>query len=925
MDAASEAPAFEGNATKPTVIRSSSDVLGTSAIIYFPIFLVSWLVYEFFRTRRPHVYEHENHCNMQRRERLKWFRWIPFVMNVSDSTIVNKCGLDAWVFFRFVRFGQKVAGLVILCSLVLFPLFLSSAPMLPDDGSAPSSSSSSSPSPATQVAAAALRADVLPDVLPVVPFMDNSAPSGEELRSFWDRQRVHVDLIDRLSIANVMTNNWRLYGSLVVMYVMSIYVMYLLVDEYQEYVKRRHQFLSRLAAQQYSVVVTDLPIALRRPQTLMTYMEYLFPDSVHSVYIGVECARLEELLEERNTAKYRLESAVADLEDRERSYQEMIKNGIMAADTPVPRPDHVIHRRFFGLCGRGERVDTIDHFRRECDRLNQEILDERKSIVRRQFDLTKQPHGFYGSFEAPTKWPSLRNLENQLSAMQVPAPLKRTLGLNVAETSVDPSESEPLVKSEGSQISKKVQESVDQKQDDTVMRSSAFVSFRSLRMAHAAQQLLQTQNPVKLRILPAPHIKDIVWENFGLPHHLKVSWGLFAALSTFLIVCFWTIPTAFVTSLANVEKLRHTSVFWEQAIDTYPWIQKGLEQAAPLILVSMNGLANVIFKILATREGHLSLTEVDASLFSKLCYFQVFQMFFVSAVTGSVLAQMMAMVDQPKRVLFFLGSSIASQSTLFITFIIVQICVDLPMMLLRVLPLAKDIFHKMFAPTYAKIPERLPWMGLYPLNYASDMDSAYFLAQQFLIFLLVIVFAPIAPLVAYFGAFFFLCSELVYKRYYLFVTQSRWSTVNSMGSFWPSLFSFIVGALIIAQLTLIGLLSLKAADYIALLIAMALPFGTFLFHVYVTTLYGFPKAAANLPLDQCCDLDEERKEESFDFLDGVYQQPAMIKAYTLPVLSSEAGSVAHIDSTNSSAVERSQIIVDVDEDGPSSQMHSKAA
>lgn len=840
--------------------RSSSDVLLTTARLYLPFFAFTWLLFEVLRRRKQKLFEPVNHFDFPAERRTKWFAWIPFVLSISDADIFDKCGLDAWVFLRFIRIGQKVALLCVVLSFALFPLYSMEPLKLAVQGDAA---------------------------------LNGTVALGVDTTESLAATLVPADWVERITLSNVGPGDWRLLVTVLAAYAVTLYVMYLLVAEYNLYRKRRHAFLAKKGAQQYSIVVSDLPHALRRPQTLMAYMDYLFPGTVYSVYIGVECQRLEELVNERTQLQYRLEAAESDLEDAEAKQ----KAALEAGKTPsaVARPHHKVDYKFLGICC-GKEVDSIEFYRQEIARVTKTIVAVRKSILDEQFDPIKESKPSYGTLAGGPRWSSLKNLEQKLAS---------TLR---ASTSVLASEAEPLMKP--SSTSTFVQAPPDSsasaaKASPNVMRSCAFVSFRSLRSAQAAQQLLQTENPVKMRVQPAPHIDDVQWENFGLPQGSKSTWVLISAISTLLIVVFWTVPTAFVASLAKPENLRQMSSFARRLLDAQPWLERVLEQSSPLILSLMNTLANVVFKMLATREGHLSRTEVDASLFVKLNNFQVFQMFFVSAVTGSLLAQVAAVVDQPKRLVFFLGSSIAGQSLLFITFTLVQICVNLPLMMLRVMPILMGTLHDLFAPSFAKKPVPQPWLFLSPLNYESELEAPFSLAQQYLIFLLVVVFAPIAPLVGYVGLLFFASSELIYKRFFFFVNLPKWNTQNSMGAFWPPLFTSLLGALLMAQFTLIGLLSLKPAGYGTLVLATGLPCCTFLFYWYSMTLFNFPRAADFLPLDQCCDVDDDRKDDAFTFLDGVYQQPAMAKAYLDSRDSADDAARdknAHIDSTGGSVV-----------------------
>ncbi|UIZ24349.1 hypothetical protein KXD40_008646 [Peronospora effusa] len=850
--------------------QAAANVLLTSITVFFPLFLVLILLYEMLRPRVPHVYSPENHVNFPESKQHKFLSWVPFVWRINEAEVAKKCGLDAWVLLRFMKMGRKVALLCVLCSLALFPMYFFTA----------------------AVFEVQKRHELLPDGVETANVTITTITSmmmimlDEELlfenntaNILSSDGKVKLDVIDRLTIANVGRDDWRLYFTVLVSYMISIYVMRLLLNEYTVYRKRRHEFLKRKHPQQYSVVISDLPESQRRPQTLQAYLEYLFPNSVHSVYIGVECAKLEELLGKRQELVYHLYAASLKLAEA--------KNKVGDHDV-IKRPKEWIDRRFFGLCG-GKQVDAVDHHTKKLQKLEAEIALVRDEILQRQSREKAQEiyiKNQYNSINgAPLGFSTLTELAEKLrktkSSTEDPRWGKETLPLLHVGASVHKQLKHP-----------------------NVMRSCAFVSFRNIRSAQAAQQLLQVENPRRMIVLPAPNIRDVQWKNFGLPQKLKAKWKLISMGVSLLIGCFWTVPTAFVASMATVDELRHLFPWLGGFMEKNPWLLIVLQQTAPLVYSAMNGLANVIFKLLSTQEGHLSISEVEASRFTKLCFFQAFQMFFVSALAGSIITEFMLFLDQPRMFFFFLGNTIANQSMMFITFIITQICVDMSLFLLRVSPLAKSAAYHLLAPMHAKLPQPRDWMGLCPVNFQTDLDTPMNLAQQYLVFLLVVVFTPIAPLVGYFGAMFFVVSELSYKRCFFFINSSRWAATNSMGVFWPPLYSFVIGALLIGQCTLIGLLSLKSAGYGPIGLMSVLPLSTLIFHWYAVDLSHLKRAAENLPLDQCCDIDEERKDDSFDFLDGVYQQPAMIESFrpaSILARDPESGASASIDSSNEQA------------------------
>uniref|UniRef100_A0AAV1T3H8 Calcium permeable stress-gated cation channel 1 n=1 Tax=Peronospora matthiolae TaxID=2874970 RepID=A0AAV1T3H8_9STRA len=848
--------------------QAAANVLLTSVTVYFTLFLVLILVYEVLRPRLAHVYAPENLADFPQSKQRKFLSWVPFMWSIDESDVAEKCGLDAWVLLRFMQMGRKVALLCVLCSLALFPMYFCTAAVIEAQEQEkhhhvlsqllPASSGVSNASTVAIASMIMLMLEERPD-------SKNSAP-----HSLLADGKLKLDVVDRLTIANVGKDDWRLYFTVFVAYILSCYVMRLLLNEYTVYRKRRHEFLMRKHPQQYSVVISDLPQAQRRPQTLQAYLEFLFPDSVHSVYIGVECAALEKVLEKRRMIVYHLYAANVQL----------TKAKTKAGDYGViQRPKECIGRRFFGLCGGGKKVDAVDYYSEKLQKVEAEIVRVRNEILQCQSaekdqEITRGKQYGSKSAAASRRFSSLTELTEKLRA---------------TKSSMRGEESLPLL-----------HVSMPMPKRPNVMRSSAFVSFRSIRSAQAAQQLLQVENPRCMLVLPAPNICDVQWENFGLPHKLKAKWKLVSMGVSLLIGCFWTVPTAFVASMASVDELRHLFPWLGGLMEKNSWLLIVLQQTAPLVYSAMNGLANVIFRQLSTQEGHLSISEVEASRFTKLCFFQAFQMFFVSALAGSIITEFMLILDQPRLLFFFLGNTIANQSMMFITFIITQLCVNTSLFLLRVSPLVISAAYRVLAPMHAKLPRPREWMGLCPINFRTDLDTPMNLAQQYLVFLFVVVFAPIAPLVGYFGALFFVVSELSYKRCLFFVNSSHWAANNSMGVYWPPLYSFVIGALIIGQCTLIGLLSLKSGGYGPIGLTTMLPFITLAFHWYAVDLSRLNRAAENLPLDQCCDVDEERKDDSFDFLNGIYRQPAMIEAFSPAFVRGhefESGTSAAIDAT----------------------------
>lgn len=122
-------------------------------------------------------------------------------------------------------------------------------------------------------------------------------------------------------------------------------------------------------------------------------------------------------------------------------------------------------------------------------------------------------------------------------------------------------------------------------------------------------------------------------------------------------------------------------------------------------------------------------------------------------------------------------------------------------------------------------------------------------------------------------------SDIVFRRQVLFVHDPL---PNSFGVFWPKLYQYLIVALFIAQITMIGVLGLKKSPAVALVIV--LPFVTMYFNHWIKNQLNFPRIGQYLPLDECTRADRQRQNRDFGawaFLDEAYTQPAM--AQKLPL------------------------------------------
>ncbi|RHZ02907.1 hypothetical protein DYB31_007492 [Aphanomyces astaci] len=437
-----------------------------------------------------------------------------------------------------------------------------------------------------------------------------------------------------------------------------------------------------------------------------------------------------------------------------------------------------------------------------------------------------------------------------------------------------------------------------------VFRPTALVTFRSHQATQSALQMLQTSNPVECSILPAPHPSDMIWTNLGRTLHVRNSKQLVATVVTAAVIVLWSIPTLFITSLANVEQWQEDVPRIRELLTTYPSLVPLFKQLSPLGLVLLSLLAPTVFAFISNFEGHASKSETESAVFTKLLVFQFYQTFVVALFGGSLTESLPEMVEKPVLAVYLLSQAVPRQASLYMSYLIIQTGLSLIVKLYRMVAIARGLIYHLGAPKLTPRERRSPWWGLTPSSVAEPCDQSAQLPIYVVGILLVLVFCPITPLLSWFGLVLFVSADLVYRRLFLFVfTPAHFTT----GVYWPKMYAFIVRAMYVAQVVLIGMLWLRvqvASDakvplntdkravhnaylyaLMPTIVATALPVMTLIMDTHIQALY--PRGAMYLPLVQCIKLDstvgggQSRRtllNQRPTTNEAAYLQPALLEA-----------------------------------------------
>jgi calcium permeable stress-gated cation channel len=168
------------------------------------------------------------------------------------------------------------------------------------------------------------------------------------------------------------------------------------------------------------------------------------------------------------------------------------------------------------------------------------------------------------------------------------------------------------------------------------------------------------------------------------------------------------------------------------------------------------------------------------------------------------------MMERPEDIINLLANSLPAQSSYFIQLMIISTFVFLTVELLRLYPLSVTLLRRCIGPRLTEKERQRNYGYLRPLDDPPDFWHAETFAQLLLYYVVFFVYAVIAPVVAFVTVICFTMLESGY-RYQFFHNYPRANDTG--GLIWASFVYFVFGSIIIAQLTLVGLLILKQSKF----------------------------------------------------------------------------------------------------------------
>eukprot|EP00551_Chaetoceros_affinis_P015053 CAMPEP_0203709506 /NCGR_PEP_ID=MMETSP0091-20130426/62140_1 /ASSEMBLY_ACC=CAM_ASM_001089 /TAXON_ID=426623 /ORGANISM="Chaetoceros affinis, Strain CCMP159" /LENGTH=650 /DNA_ID=CAMNT_0050586571 /DNA_START=87 /DNA_END=2039 /DNA_ORIENTATION=+ len=623
--------------------------------------------------------------------------------------------------------------------------------------------------------------------------------------------------------------------------------MYFIYGEFKWFTAARHKFLTLPRVDNYSVYIGHIPEKYRGDTALLSYFRTIFnSENVVEATVALDISNLERKVAYRERVVRNLENA-------------LLLRGLKGIE-----PTHISKT--------GEHIVSIPFYNEELENLNNEISEitskiesskeeeRRKGIAEEDQAITtslKEAHEQGGSnrFINGSDAAKDRNL----------SPSKKVID----KTAEDIKKYLSNVKDIGSKSVQIATELIRGSEDGKV-RDGGFVTFNSLTAKNQCAQMIHHETPFIFQVMDAPLPKDIFWQNVGLPHQTQQIGFLIAQMLSAGLCIFWTIPVAFVSSFSEVNSLKKMIPGLKDTVANHPWIDPLLAQLNPLLLIVLKMILPLILSRICEREGHISRTKLIASVLTKLVLFLIIQIFFIAGISGSIYEKLPDIIQDSRKIVDLLATSVPGQVKSFAQYVIVSTFLSSGLELLRVVRVCHGWVRSKVGPNLSEKQRKSTFMGIKPLTEPDELDIPVVFAESILFLMILLVYSCIAPIMSYIMLMVFVVKLVTYMNQFFFIYSGK---DDQGGILWSRMMKMILLCMLIAQVTLGGIMSIKASALSSTLL-IPLLCTTIVFALYLEQEHY--KVTHYLP-STICKFTDVQNEGKIDmtFLDGQYIQPAL--------------------------------------------------
>ncbi|CAO3564743.1 unnamed protein product [Mortierella alpina] len=591
----------------------------------------------------------------------------------------------------------------------------------------------------------------------------------------------------------------------------SLITIFALWHTYEGYIKARRGYLikHRKAIVNRTVMVVGLPVELQKSdKALATFFESLDVGTVVSAHVGRHVRKLKRRIEQRAHALKALELAYARYYGNPSRRADYDPDAIAAEnDKCLDHHHHHHHHLTAGATTTTAAAISLGGSPpQETSHGNFPRSDERSSLMPRIGQFKKRPTmrlGFMGIFgEKVDKIDHLREVFATLDKAVQNMRLSRVY----AATSI------------------------------------GFVTFEDMQSAQILAQTVNTEETLTCETFLAPEPRDVYWDNLNLPPGEIAVRTVVVNVICFFLVFFWAGPVSVFSSFLNLDSLNKIFPGISRLAGQHRILKSLIQGFLPTVgvIIFLTVVPRILLS-LCRRQGMQSHSEIEQSLYNKYFTFILFNVVLVFTIVGTWAQAFDKVYHNLGELTTILAASLPRVAPFFVNYTILRGVGLFPLQLLQI----GDVF--------GQDPSRLR-RG----TSAPELPYGVVYSNATLVFVVILIYSCIKPLILVFGALYFAIGILVFKYQVLYV---YFHPHESSGQMWPMVYSRLMLGLITFQLTMLGLFMLKQAYVFGVFLA-PLPIGTVWFWYWTTATYK--QTAKFIPLQQLRTQEDTVPEEEQD-------------------------------------------------------------
>ncbi|OMO93315.1 hypothetical protein CCACVL1_06538 [Corchorus capsularis] len=394
---------------------------------------------------------------------------------------------------------------------------------------------------------------------------------------------------------------------------------------------------------------------------------------------------------------------------------------------------------------------------------------------------------------------------------------------------------------------------------------AAFVSFKSRYGAAVAFHMQQSTNPTQWITEQAPEPSDVYWPYFSSSFMKRWLSKIVVIVACILLTILFLIPVLIVQGLTNLNQLEIWLPFLKSILTITFFTQVITGYLPNLILQLSLKIVPPIMQFLSSIQGYICHSDIQKSACNKVLWFTIWNVFFASVFSGSVLYKISIVLD-PKNIPARLAVSVPAQASFFIAYVVTTGWTSVSSELFRIFPLFCYLLKRPFS-CCSNDEFEVP-----ALRFHRDIPRILFCG------LLGITYFFLAPLILPFLLVYFCLAYIIYRNQFIHVYEPKYETA---GKFWPIVHNSMIFSLLLMQAIAVGLFTLKKLSMASTLIFPLAAF-TLLFNEYCRKRF-LPNFIA-YPAEVLIKRDREDRNdptmaEFYDQLVTAYEDPAMLPVH----------------------------------------------